>query len=62
MNTHEAVTRVNLCPACGACPEVVLDATRQEIRIGEEGNLVTLNREAWNTLVEKIQSGELKKL
>lgn len=51
--------RVSLCPACGACPEVVLDVTRDEVRIGEEGNLVRLTKEAWNTLVEKIQQGEL---
>ncbi len=56
------IQRVSLCPACGACPEVVVDVTHQEIRIGEEGNLVQLNKEAWNTLVEKIQTGELKKL
>ena len=51
--------RVALCPACGACPEVVLDVGKAEVRIGEEGNLVRLNKEAWNTLVEKIRSGEL---
>ena len=61
-NKNDTLKRVNLCPACGACPEVVLDVTHQEIRIGEEGNLVKLNRDAWNTLVEKIQSGELKKV
>ena len=54
--------RISLCPDCGACPEVVLDMTKDEVRIGEEGNLVRLTREAWNTLVEKIQQGELSKL
>lgn len=54
--------RVSLCPDCGACPEVVLDITKDEVRIGEEGNLVRLTKEAWNTLVEKIQSRELAKL
>ena len=34
--------RVALCPACGACPEVVLDVSKDEARIGEEGNLVRL--------------------
>jgi len=67
------VLRVSLCPACGACPEVVLDVDRDEARIGEEGlpaapgaaqagNLVRLNKEAWNTLVEKIRAGELTRL
>jgi len=54
--------RVSLCPACGSCPEVVLDVGKNEVHIGEEGNLVTLTKEAWNTLVEKIQSRELAKL
>ena len=54
--------RVSLCPACGACPEVVVDLTQDEVRIGEEGNLVKLTKEAWNTLVEKIRSGALAKL
>ena len=51
--------RVSLCPACGACPEVVLDIAKEEVRIGEEGNLVRLTKETWNTLVEKIAAGEL---
>ena len=54
--------RVSLCPACGACPEVVIDVAKDEVRIGEAGNLVRLTKEAWNTLVEKIQSRELAKL
>jgi hypothetical protein len=54
--------RVALCPACGACPEVVLDVAKDEVRIGEEGNLVRLTKEAWNTLVEKINAGELTPL
>ena len=62
MIEKDGVQRVNLCPACGACPEVVLDVTKEEVAIGEEGNLVRLNKKAWNTLVEKIQAGELKKL
>jgi hypothetical protein len=55
-------TRVSLCPACGACPEVVLDVAKDEVCIGEEGNLVRLTKEAWNTLVEKIKAGELNPL
>jgi len=51
--------RMSLCPACGACPEVVLDVANDEVRIGEEGNLVKLNKDAWNTLVEKIKKDEL---
>jgi hypothetical protein len=35
---------------------------KNEVRIGEEGNLVRLTKEAWNTLVEKVQHGELSKL
>ncbi len=54
--------RVNLCPECGACPEVVLSAEKDEVRIGEPGNLVRLPKEAWNRLVEKIRAGELRRL
>lgn len=62
MTKNDGIQRVNLCPACGACPEVALDVAKEEVAIGEEGNLVRLNKQAWNTLVEKIQTGELKKL
>ena len=57
MNTRK---KVSLCPACGACPEVVL--YESEAWIGEEGNLAKLNKEAWNQLVEEIQKGNLKKI
>ena len=52
----EQPVRVSLCPACGACPEVLLDVAKQEARIGEEGNLVRLNKEAWNkrSLTDKV--------
>ncbi|GBD39732.1 hypothetical protein HRbin37_02018 [bacterium HR37] len=52
--------RISLCPVCGACPEV--EVYDDEVRIGEEGNMVRLSVEEWNTLVDKILSGELKKL
>lgn len=55
-----STTKVSLCPACGACPAV--EVSGGEIRIGEEGNLVKLNRDAWNALVQKVKSGELKEL
>jgi len=54
--------RVSLCPACGACPEVIVDVAGDEVRIGEAGNLVHLTKAAWNILVEKISAGELSKL
>jgi len=41
---------------------VVVDVAKDEVRIGEEGNLVRLTKEAWNTLVEKIRAGELDPL
>jgi hypothetical protein len=58
----EQPIRVALCPACGACPEVIVDVAKDEVRIGEEGNLVRLTKEAWNMLVEKITTGELNRL
>lgn len=47
---------MSLCPACPA------EISRDKVRIGEMGNLVTLKRAEWNVLVELIQSGELKKV
>ena len=56
----ELKERVLLCPICGACPEV--QVYNSEVRIGEAGNIVKLKVDEWNTLVEKILSGELGKL
>lgn len=54
--------RVSLCGGDKCCPEVVVDAAAQEVHIGEEGNLVRLDKRAWNELVAKIQSGALSQL
>jgi len=51
---------VSLCPSCDACPMVEID--EQEVRIGEEGNLVKLTRAEWNVFVQAIQAGELTEL
>jgi len=53
-------TKVSLCPACGACPEV--EVLEGEVRIGEAGNLTVLKTEEWNVLVELIRSGQLTRL
>jgi len=53
---------ISLCGGDKCCPEVVVDAERRQVRIGEEGNLVVLDQNAWNTLLEKIASGELTRL
>ncbi len=52
--------KVSLCPMCGACPEVEMG--QEEVRIGEAGNVVRLNRAEWNVLVDLIQSGQLTKI
>jgi len=49
--------RYSLCPACGACPEVVI--AEDEVRIGETGNLTVLKKDEWNALVQLIRSGDL---
>jgi hypothetical protein len=49
--------RYSLCPACTACPEVVIDG--DQVRIGEDANTATLKRDEWNVLVDLIQSGQL---
>ena len=54
--------KISLCPGCTACPEVEVVREGGEVRIGEVGNLVVLEKEAWNTLVDLIQSGQLAKL
>ena len=54
--------KMSLCPACTACPEVEVVREAGEVRIGEAGNLAVLRKEAWNTLVDLIQSGRLAKL
>lgn len=60
MEKHEL--RVSLCGGDKCCPEVRVQPDRAEVRIGEVGNLVVLDRRAWNTLVEKIKAGELSAL
>ena len=54
--------KVSLCPGCTACPEVEVVSEGGEVRIGEVGNLTVLKKEAWNTLVDLIQSGRLTRL
>ena len=49
--------RVSLCPSCDHCPEVVLEG--DTIRIGEDTNIVVLEKAEWNVLVDAIQSGRL---
>ena len=46
----------SLCPACTACPEVVIDGG--QLRIGEAENMVILQKAEWNVLVEAIRAGQ----
>jgi len=57
-----AQIEVSLCGGDKCCPVVEVDTARNEVKIGEEGNQVKLDRRAWNTLVEKIKAGELAQL
>jgi hypothetical protein len=52
--------KTSLCPSCVACPEV--EVAGDEVRIGESGNLVVLNKDEWNVLVDLIQAGQLTKV
>jgi len=56
----EPIKKATLCPACGACPEIAV--YDNEVRIGEEGNLVRLKKQEWNDLVRKIKTGELSEV
>jgi hypothetical protein len=51
---------ISLCPACTACPEVVIEG--EQVRIGEDANTAVLQKAEWNVLVDLIQSGQLTKL
>ena len=57
MERSDKGKRVALCPACGACPEIVFDGNN--VVIGEQGNKVKLKKQEWNDLVKKIKAGEL---
>src|SRR5438132_1141962 len=46
--------KMSLCPACQACPEVVIDV--DEIRIGEEDNMVRLSPAEWASLYSYPQA------
>lgn len=48
---------INLCKSCSCCP--VVEVLDNEVRIGEKGNLCVLKREEFETLKQKIKSGEL---
>lgn len=60
MEKRKENQRVVLCPACGACPEIVFHD--DEITIGEEDHVAKLTRGQWNDLVRKIKKGELKEV
>jgi hypothetical protein len=51
---------VTLCPNCTNCPEVVIEGN--EVRIGEDANIVVLQTAEWNVLVDAIQSGRLGRI
>ena len=50
-------SRYSLCPACDACPEVVIGAS--SVTIGEAGNQVRLSADEWNVLVQLVTDGHL---
>ncbi len=50
----------SLCPNCEACPTV--EVLEDQVRIGEDENLVELRIEEWNRLVEAIKAGELREI
>ena len=49
--------KFSLCPACTACPEVVI--TDEAVTIGEDANTVRLSHAEWNELVSRIKRGEV---
>ena len=51
--------KFSLCPACTACPEVVI--TDEGVTIGEDANSVTLSHAEWNELVRLIKRAKFVK-
>jgi hypothetical protein len=51
---------IMLCGGKQCCPVVDANVASQKVTIGEDANTVTLKREEWNILVQKIRAGELK--
>jgi len=47
----------NLCSK-GCCP--VVEVGGKNVKIGEKGNLCTLKKSEWSSLVRKIKSGEIQ--
>ncbi len=61
----EVKEKFSLCPACGACPEVEIlheDGKPVAVRIGEDGERITLPAAAWNTLIRYPREGILTTL
>ena len=42
------------------CP--VIDVKKDEVLIGEEGNLCKLTSDQWNNFIKGVKSGELKEI
>lgn len=51
---------LNLCSSGKCCPKVV--SKGNSVEIGEKGNLVRLRKAEWNTLVDAVSKGKLKKI
>jgi hypothetical protein len=54
------VEKISLCPACTACPEIVMEG--DTVSIGEDTNVVVLKKTEWNVLVDVIKSGRVGQL
>jgi hypothetical protein len=52
------MTIYSLCDKDSCCP--VVEVGESTVKIGESGNMVTLKRREWDTLVKKIKSGEIR--
>jgi hypothetical protein len=52
------MTTYAICGKGSCCP--VVEVSEDRVTIGEEGNMVELKKDEWDTLVGKIKSGEIK--
>lgn len=61
----KVLQQVTLCPACGECPEIRVverEDGQREVQFDEGGCSLKLPAKAWNDLVARIRSGELKEV
>ena len=61
----EIIKRLTLCPSASCCPDIEVRKNEKgeyEVVLEENGEKMTLSKDAWNILVKYIKEGELTEL